>query len=126
MLDRIRTNVVASPIPKPFIAEVVVPNVGHIPKTSTKVGLSLIIPLVIILNLLISVLLSLPTLVYVKESESLMDEVRRLSLAILEECADRRIQEWGTIKNKVKDGVSALISERTGRYPMILPILMEV
>lgn len=64
--------------------------------------------------------------VYVKESEGLMDEVRRTSLAILEDCADRRIQEWGTIKNKVKDGVSALISQKTGRYPMILPILMEV
>lgn len=64
--------------------------------------------------------------VYVKESESLMDEVRKVSLSILEDCADRRIQEWGTIKNKVKDGVSALISQKTGRYPMILPILMEV
>lgn len=64
--------------------------------------------------------------VYVKESESLLDEVRKLSLAILEDCADRRIQEWGTIKNKVKDGVSQLISQKTGRYPMILPILMEV
>ena len=64
--------------------------------------------------------------VYVKESESLLDEVRKVSLAILEDCADRRIQEWGTIKNKVKDGVSQLISQKTGRYPMILPILMEV
>ncbi|MBQ2687122.1 MAG: ribonuclease J [Clostridia bacterium] len=64
--------------------------------------------------------------VYVKESEGLMDEVRKLSLSILEDCADRRIQEWGTIKNRVKDGVSQLISQKTGRYPMILPILMEV
>ena len=64
--------------------------------------------------------------VYVKESESLLDEVRKVSLNILEDCADRRIQEWGTIKNKLKDAVSALISERTGRFPMILPILMEV
>ena len=68
MFERTSTNVVASPIPNPFIAEVVVPNVGHIPRTSAKVGLSLIRPFVIKPSLLILILLSLPTLVYVKES----------------------------------------------------------
>ena len=67
-MERISTNVVARPIPKPLMADVVVPKVGHIPRTRTKVGFSLIIPLVIKLNLLILVLLSLLTLVYVKES----------------------------------------------------------
>ena len=52
-LERIRTKVVASPIPIPFIAEVVVPMVGHIPSTRINVGLSLMMPLAIILSLLI-------------------------------------------------------------------------
>ena len=64
--------------------------------------------------------------VYVKESETLLDEIRQISLQVLEDCADRNIHEWGVIKNKIKDGVSHHISERTRRYPMILPILMEV
>lgn len=64
--------------------------------------------------------------VYVKESESLLDEIRHISLQVLEDCADRNIHEWGVIKNRIKDGVSRHISERTRRYPMILPILMEV
>ncbi len=34
------TNKVARPIPKPFKAEVVTPNVGHIPKSITKAGFS--------------------------------------------------------------------------------------
>ena len=34
-----------SPIPIPFMAAVVTARVGHIPKTSTKVGFSLMIPL---------------------------------------------------------------------------------
>jgi hypothetical protein len=38
------TNVVASPIPKPFKADEVVASVGHIPKTSTKIGFSFINP----------------------------------------------------------------------------------
>ena len=52
-LERIRTKVVASPIPIPLIAEVVVPIVGHIPSTRIKVGLSFMMPLVIIFSLLI-------------------------------------------------------------------------
>ena len=64
--------------------------------------------------------------VYVKESESLLDEIRHIALNVLEDCADRNIHEWGVIKNKIKDAVSSCISKSTGRYPMILPILMEV
>ena len=64
--------------------------------------------------------------VYVKESESLMDEIKQIALDVLEDCADRNIHEWGTIKNRIKEGVSKHISSKTRRYPMILPILMEV
>lgn len=64
--------------------------------------------------------------VYVKESESLLEEIKHISLNILEDCADRNIHEWGVIKNKIKDAVSHHISNATRRYPMILPILMEV
>jgi hypothetical protein len=48
ILDMISTAIVATPIPIPLIADEVTPNVGHIPKISTKVGFSLRIPLVII------------------------------------------------------------------------------
>ncbi len=51
--DIINTKVVAKPIPIPLIAEVVVPNVGHIPNSNTKVGFSLKKPFVIIFNLFI-------------------------------------------------------------------------
>lgn len=64
--------------------------------------------------------------VYVRESDMLLDEVRKLALGILDECADNNIHEWGIIKNRIKDEVSKLITQRTRRTPMILPILMEV
>ena len=64
--------------------------------------------------------------VYVRESEVLLDEVRKTALAILEDCADNNIHEWGIIKNRIKDDVSKLIAQRTRRAPMILPILQEV
>ena len=45
---------VASPIPIPFTADVVVARVGHIPRTRTKVGLFFTIPSIRYLNLLIT------------------------------------------------------------------------
>ena len=61
-----------------------------------------------------------------RESEGLLDEVRKLANAILEDCADNNIHEWGIIKNRIKDEVSKMISQKTRRAPMILPILQEV
>jgi hypothetical protein len=45
-LDITRTKAVANPIPIPFIAEVVTPNVGHIPSNKENVGFSRNMPLV--------------------------------------------------------------------------------
>ena len=64
--------------------------------------------------------------VYVRESETLLDEVRQMALGILEDCAEKNIQEWGIIKNRIREDISKLISQRTRRTPMILPILQEV
>ena len=64
--------------------------------------------------------------VYVRESEGLLEEVKRTALAILEDCAENNVHEWGIIKNRIKDDVSKLIGQRTRRAPMILPILQEV
>ncbi len=64
--------------------------------------------------------------VYVRESESLLDEVKQLAFKALEDCYKNEVHEWGTIKNKIKDDVSKIITQRTRRSPMILPILMEV
>lgn len=64
--------------------------------------------------------------VYVRESEDLFDDVRSDVSDILYDCAYEDIHDWTTIKNRVKDGVSKLIYDRTHRSPMILPIIMDV
>ncbi len=64
--------------------------------------------------------------VYVRESEELLDQIREMCLNILEDFAEKNIHEWGVIKNKIKDDVAKLISQKTRRSPMILPILQEV
>ena len=64
--------------------------------------------------------------VYVRESEGLLEEVKKVALNILEDCAENNIHEWGVIKNRIKDDVAKLIGQKTRRAPMILPILQEV
>ena len=42
MFEHIKTNIVAKPMESPFIADVVVANVGHIPNRRTNVGFGII------------------------------------------------------------------------------------
>lgn len=64
--------------------------------------------------------------VYVKESEELMVEARRIVYNTLEECAKRRVRDWSGMKQSVKDELSRFLYRKTQRNPMILPIIMEV
>ncbi|MEE0421561.1 MAG: ribonuclease J [Lachnospiraceae bacterium] len=64
--------------------------------------------------------------VYVRESEGLMDEARRVVENALDNCMDKHITDWGKIKNVTKDALSDFLWKKTKRNPMILPIIMEV
>ncbi len=64
--------------------------------------------------------------VYVRESEDLMDEARSVVENSLHNCLDRRMTDWGKIKNSIRDSLSEFLWKRTKRSPMILPIIMEV
>jgi ribonuclease J len=64
--------------------------------------------------------------VYVRESETLMDEARQVVSDALQSCLDKNISDWGKIKNTVKDSLSDYLWKKTKRNPMILPIIMEV
>lgn len=64
--------------------------------------------------------------VYVRESEHLMEEARRVALRTLENCANQKVRDWSLIKNKVKDDLYKLFHGKTRRNPVILPIIMEV
>ncbi len=63
--------------------------------------------------------------VFVKESAELIDEAQRRAYDAIMKCHDKNIYDWGTIKTRVRDDVSRLMYEKTKRYPMVLPILME-
>lgn len=64
--------------------------------------------------------------VYVRESEHLIEEARRVALKALEGCADQKTRDWSMIKTRVRDELYKLFHNRTRRNPVILPIIMEV
>ncbi len=64
--------------------------------------------------------------VYVRESEELMDEVRRIAVDAIDISLRRSGRDWYEIKNSVKDDITKFIYGRTGRKPMVLPIIMDV
>ena len=64
--------------------------------------------------------------VYVRESENLMDDVKNVVRLEIRKCEENGIQDWATIKGKVRDCLKDYIFNKTRRNPMILPIIMEV
>lgn len=64
--------------------------------------------------------------VYVRNSESLMDEAKAVLDETMEYCMDHNITDWSKIKNEVKDALGDFVWKETKRRPMIMPIIMEV
>ena len=64
--------------------------------------------------------------VYVKESEELMENIRKAAKDGIEKSLRQRNTEWTLMKNSVKSSVSKYIFETTRRTPIILPIIIEV
>lgn len=64
--------------------------------------------------------------VYVRESESLMDEAKEVVEEAVNYCLDRGITDWGKLKGSIRDSLSDYVWKKTKRRPMILPIIMEV
>lgn len=64
--------------------------------------------------------------VYVRESETLMDDAREVVNNALDKCIGRNVTDWGKIKMEIKDSLSDYLWKKTKRNPMILPIIMEV
>ena len=64
--------------------------------------------------------------VYVRESEPLMEEAREIVKSILLECEEKKINDWATLKSRLRDELRSYLYEKTKRKPMILPIIMEI
>ena len=64
--------------------------------------------------------------IYVKESEGLMEELRRVAVDAIDHCSSRYATDWAAIKTEMKEALSDYLYKKTKRNPMILPVIMEV
>ena len=64
--------------------------------------------------------------VYVKESENLMDDVKKYIREEVEILESKGVRDWATIKSTLKDHIRDYIFQKTKRNPMILPIIMSL
>jgi len=64
--------------------------------------------------------------VYVREADDLLDGARTLLREAMERELQDGVREWNVVKSAMKDALSGYIYQKTGRNPMILPVIMEV
>ena len=64
--------------------------------------------------------------VYVRESETLLEDATAVVREAVDSCLERNISDWGKIKNVIRDELSDYLWKKMKRNPMILPIIMEV
>ena len=64
--------------------------------------------------------------VYVRESENLMEEIKRLLREELWKCEEKHITDWATLKLVIREQLGDYIYKKTKRQPMLIPIIMEI
>jgi len=64
--------------------------------------------------------------VYVREAEALIDGIRDVAQETIDICFSKRVSDWSTMKNSLRNDVAKYIFNKTKRNPMILPIIEEI
>ncbi|MNN84803.1 Ribonuclease J 2 [compost metagenome] len=64
--------------------------------------------------------------VYVRNSDTLMEEINHLVTATLEKMNKADLGQWNIMKQTIKETLGKFLYEKTKRRPMILPIIIEV
>jgi ribonuclease J len=60
------------------------------------------------------------------DSESLLDELRVEAAEVVDHCLEESVTEIKLLQEHLHDGLAQLMYDRTGRRPMILPVIVEV
>ncbi|KKS70955.1 MAG: hypothetical protein UV43_C0048G0003 [Parcubacteria group bacterium GW2011_GWF2_42_7] len=65
--------------------------------------------------------------VYLRESQELLRETRRLIIKIVEETAGQMHPiNWTYVKDNLRDRIGKFLFKKTERRPMVLPVVIEV
>ena len=64
--------------------------------------------------------------VYVREAEGRMEQARSIARDTLNDCLDANNHDWADVKNRMKEAMTRYLAGKTGRKPMILPVIMNI
>jgi len=64
--------------------------------------------------------------VYMREQESLVEEIKAQVKKTVNECFGHGNRDMNSIKSKVKDAVSSKLYSKTKKKPMVIPVLIDV
>ncbi|MEW5785739.1 MAG: ribonuclease J [Bacillota bacterium] len=64
--------------------------------------------------------------VYVRESEELLEEAKQAISKKITALKRDRLLDWNVVKSNVREAASSFFFEKTGRRPMIMPIIIEL
>lgn len=64
--------------------------------------------------------------VYVRESEELMAELKKVAAKAIQKCEGQKNREWAQIKSEIRDSIDDYLWKKIKRSPVILPVIMEI
>ena len=64
--------------------------------------------------------------VYMRESSDLLERARKIIIDELNDCVNKKVTDWTTIKGRIKKALRSFLYELTKRSPMILPIIIDI
>ena len=64
--------------------------------------------------------------VYIRGSESLLDEATQVCCETVGDLESRGVTDWNKIKSEIRDSLGDYVWKKTMRSPIILPVIMEI
>jgi len=64
--------------------------------------------------------------VYVRDSEDLIRDIRRIVVKSVQRCLDNEVTQWSEIKNTIRREVDTFVYTKMKRKPMVLPVITEI
>jgi ribonuclease J len=64
--------------------------------------------------------------VYMDENEDLIETLRQLVIETFENCDRESKEDWGVVNEEVRRALRRYLRRETERFPMVLPVVMEI
>ena len=63
---------------------------------------------------------------YMDENVEFFDRCKAVVLKAFEDCEKESKEEWSVVKAEVRKAMKKFIKTETGRFPVILPVILEI